>query len=141
EAIWVQQQSKELKERNVLLISNTHLMSIVERVPTIAQFWAKKNKAKLKLHLDMHTYEAVYLFHMMVADPRGGEGMLPATPVYRDYDLELITESKLGEKRFIRMSRITDVRLSAQEGELLKSLKRLPETDLERLAFVAETLP
>ncbi|MEN8844367.1 MAG: glycosyltransferase family 39 protein [Lentimonas sp.] len=141
EAIWVQQQSKELKERNVLLISNTHLMSIAERVPTIAQFWAKKNKAKLKLHLDMHTYEAVYLFHMMVADPRGGEGMLPATPVYRDYDLELITESKLGEKRFIRMSRITDVRLSAQEGELLKSLKRLPETDLERLAFVAETLP
>lgn len=141
EAVWVQEQSKALNDQNVLLISDTHLMSVIERVPTIAGFWAKKNKAKLKLHLDLHTYEAIYIVHRMVEDPAGGSAMIPATSVYDDYELELVTESKLGEKRFIRMSRIIDVRLLEHEVGLLESLKRLPETDHERLAFVAETLP
>lgn len=141
EAIWVQEQSQAMSDQDVLLISNVHLMSIIERVPSIAQFWAKNNKAKLKLHLDLHTYEAIYIIYMMVADPGGGAGMIPETPVYRDYELELVAESKLGGKRFIRMSRIVDVNLVGREAELYNSLKRLPQTDRERLAFVAETLP
>jgi len=141
EAAWVQKKSQAYKDKNVLFISNTHLMSIAERVPTIAQFWAKRNKAKLKFHLDLHTYEAIYIIHIMVADPNSDTAMIPATPVYRDYELELIDESKLGEKRYIRMSRIIDVRLSKEELETLESFRNVPETDLERLAFIAKTLP
>lgn len=141
ETAWVQAQSERLYGSNVLVISNRHLASIIERVPSIAQFWAKNNKSKLKLHLDLGTYEAIYIIHMMVEDPNSERGMIPATPVYHDYDLELITEEKLGDRRYIRMSRIVDVNLIGAERDLLEVIKKMPKTPHEKLAFVAETLP
>ena len=140
EVAWVQQQSQQFQGKNVLLISDVHLISIVERVPTVAGFWAKKNKAKLKLHLALNTYDAVYIFHRMVADPAGSGHMIPATPVYHDYELELVDAVKLGAARYMRLSRVLAV--NELDGEDLSlDFKRMPETDLEEFSFSAETLP
>ncbi|MGJ8652015.1 MAG: glycosyltransferase family 39 protein [Opitutaceae bacterium] len=140
EVAWVQQQSQRFKGRNVLLISDVHLISIVERVPTIAGFWAKNNKAKLQLHLDLNTYDAVYYIHKMVADPIDGDVMVSARPVYYDYELELVDEVKLGDARYMRLSRIVSV--NELDGEDLSlDFKWLPKTDLEKFSFNAETLP
>ncbi|HAV12755.1 MAG TPA: hypothetical protein DCX06_04555 [Opitutae bacterium] len=141
EAMWIQKQSARLRGENALVISKMHLMSIVERIPAIEESWARANLAKVQLHYELQTYDNIYVMHTMVADPNSDTGMVPATRVYEDYDLELVAEEKLGERRFIRMSRVVGVHAGASYDALIQSLKRVPVTDHEKLAFIAETLP
>jgi hypothetical protein len=141
EATWTQKQSALLRNQNVMIISNVHMVTILERVAAITQNSAKKNKSKLKLHLDLNTYEAIYIIHRMVKDQDSPERLIPATPVYHDFELELVAEQKLGEGRYIRMSQIKDVYFLEGEVYAFEGLTEFPTGEHERLAFIAETLP
>ncbi|ADE55309.1 glycosyltransferase family 39 protein [Coraliomargarita akajimensis] len=141
EARWVQEQARLLRGTNSFLISNSHIIALAERVPAVPEIHAKSNKAKLELHLDLHTYRDVYLIHRFCHDPKVSEDLVPATPVYHDFELELVKETKLGRGRFMRMSRVTDVIWHEGDKPLKVKQAKLPITDAERTAFVAETLP
>jgi hypothetical protein len=133
---------KVFKEESVLFVSNKHLIALAERTPAIPEIVAKRNKAKLKLHHDLGSYEDILFVYMLAEDEAAPGHYKPITPVQKDFELETIEEILLGRGRMLRLARLIDVHwLEDDVREVDLSGYNALEPGMETLQFYARTLP
>lgn len=141
ETVWVQQQARKYKDKKVLFITDMSVVVIAERVPGLAPLFIKRNKAQLKLLMQLRGYEEAFVVFRYIKDKEGGVGYVADWPVFKDFDLEIMEMEKLGKERFICLGRIRKVKMLAEDRDILQLLRSTPEAEAEKAAFIAELLP
>ncbi len=141
ECMWLQQEVQKRAGQRVLFVSNRHLIPIVERAAAIPEFYAKERKSELRLHHELNTYDEILFAHKLTRASEE-EAFVPVTPLYKDFELEHLSERLLGRNTLLRISRLTGVKWLEGEEDL-NLLERLPpEDDPEaRAVFLATHLP
>ena len=141
ETVWVQTKAKEYQNDKVLFITDRNVAVITERVPAVAPMFVKHRKSRLNLLMQLHAYDEIFVVFRYIEDASKPGTYRTDWPVYKDFELEIIEKEKLGKWRYICLARISAVKMLAEDGGVLPSLRKLPESKAEKTAFIAELLP
>lgn len=139
---WVVERVRERKGEDILFITDKHLAVLAEQESCLPQVLAAGAKPRIDLHLKLGTFSEAIVFYKLIESAEGKGDWRPETPIEKDFDIEVLEETKLAESLYVRMGRIRGV--NYREGDPLpldaSDLAGLNDPDLALKVF-AKTLP
>lgn len=139
---WLVDRVRERKGEDILFITDKHLAVLAEQESCLPQILAAGAKPQIDLHLKLGTFSEAIVFYKMV-EPVEGEGeWRPETPIEKDFDIEVLEETKLSESLYVRMGRIRGVNfLEADPLPYDESVLAELNDPNVNLSIFAKTLP
>lgn len=139
---WTVERVRERSGNGTLFISDKHLAILAEQESCLPQILAAKAKPQIDLHLKLGTFPEIIVFYKLIEPVEGKGAWKPETPIEKDFDIEVLEETKLSETLYVRMGRIRGVNFregdSPPYGEKMLSGLSEPGTNME---IFATTLP
>jgi len=139
---WTVERVRERRGNDILFISDKHLAILAEQESCLPQILAAKAKPQIDLHLKLGTFSEVIVFYKLIEPVEGKGGWKPETPIEKDFDIEVLEETKLSETLYVRMGRVRGVNF--REGDPLpygeETLSGLSDPG-ENMEIFATTLP
>lgn len=139
---WIVDKVRKRKGENILFITDKHLAVLAEQESCLPQVLAAGAKQQIDLHLRLGTFSQAIVFYKLMESVEGKGGWKPETAIEKDFDLDVLEETKLSETLYVRMGRIRGVNF--REGDPPPydeaTLSELSDPSV-KLSIFAKTLP
>jgi len=119
---WIHQKSIELKGQSILIVTDRHVIPIINQVSSILFQDALEHKDEIDLHQRLKTFSDILVITLIPTERANvekyevlAEALKVNVALDEAFEMEIIEEEKLNDAVYIRMSRITDVHLADAE--------------------------